>query len=156
MEKEKILVSACLRGLYCRYDGKSKMNPDLLSLKERYLMIPVCPELFGGLPIPREPSEIVGGSGYDVMEGKAKVIAKDGGDRTSDFIKGAYETLALAKNAGIKKAVFKSRSPSCGCGKIFDGSFSGKMISGDGVTASLLKQNGIEVYAEDEVDKLLK
>jgi uncharacterized protein YbbK (DUF523 family) len=156
MEKEKILVSACMRGLYCRYDGKSKINPDLLLLKERYLMIPVCPELFGGLPIPREPSEILGGSGYDVLEGKAKVIAKDGSDRTSDFIKGAYDTLALAKNAGIKKVVFKSKSPSCGCGKIFDGNFSRNLINGDGVTTALLKQNGIEVYTEDEVDKLLK
>lgn len=91
---------------------------------------------------------MVRGAGYDVLRGKAKVIAKGGKDMTPYFVKGAHETLLLAENAGIKKAVMKSKSPSCGSGKIPDGSFSGKLINGDGVTAALLKQNGIEVYTE--------
>ncbi len=155
-EKEKILVSACLVGQKCRYDGQDKRNENVLLLRKTYQFIPVCPELLGGLPIPREPCEIDGRTGYDVFSGKANVIDKNGGDKTPYFILGAHETLALAKNAGIKKAVFKSKSPSCGCGEIPDGSFTGKLINRDGVTAALLKRNGIEVYTEDGIGELLK
>lgn len=156
MAKEKILVSACLLGQNCRYDGCSKNNEAILALRSKYYLIPVCPELLGGLPIPREPCEISGGAGYDVFAGKAKVVDKSRNDKTAYFIKGAQETLALAKNAGIGKAVLKSKSPSCGCGKIFDGTFSGRLINGDGVATALLKRNGILVYMEDGIGELLK
>lgn len=154
-EKENILVSACLAGRPCRYDERDKKNESVLALKKNYNLIPVCPEVLGGLNIPRPPSEIVGGTGCDVLYLKAKVIAKGGDDKTSYFIKGANETLALAKNAGIKKAVMKKKSPSCGSGEIPDGSFSGKLRDGDGVTAALLKENGIEVYTEDNINELM-
>lgn len=154
--KEKILVSACLVGQKCRYDGRDKTNEAVFSLRGLYQFVPICPELLGGLPIPREPSEISGGTGYDVLAGKSRVVGKSGEDKTSYFMAGAKQTLDLATSIGIKKAVFKSKSPSCGCGEIPDGSFSGKLINGDGVATALLKQNGIEVYTEDDVEKLMK
>ena len=110
------------------------------------LAIPVCPEVLGGLRIPRENSEITGGNGSDVLEGKARVITISGKDVTSNFIKGAKVVLAFAKKYRIKKAILKSNSPSCGLGKIYDGSFTSKLINGSGVTASLLRQKGIKVY----------
>ena len=138
--KEKILVSACLLGLSCRYDGKEKPRKEIIALKEKYELIPFCPEIYGGLETPRTPSERVGD----------KVIMKDGRDVTENYRRGAEGALYLCKTMGIKKAILKERSPSCGSGKIYDGSFTGGLKDGDGVTAELLKKNGIEVFGESD------
>jgi uncharacterized protein YbbK (DUF523 family) len=133
------LCSACLLGVKCRYDGKSKLNKKVIELKE--VLIPVCPEQLGGLATPRESSEIQGD----------KIITQSGKDKTKDFGKGAEETLKIAKLFNIKQAILKQRSPSCGCGQIYDGTFSGKVVKGDGITTSLLKRNGIKVISEEEI-----
>ena len=148
-EKEKtpaILVSACLLGVCCKYDGGSNLSEKVLELKERYQIIPVCPEQLGGLVTPRTPAERSG----------QKVITKDGRNVTEQFLRGAQETLKLAQIFGCQSAVLKERSPSCGCDVIYDGTFTGTKISGDGVTAELLKKNGIQVYTEQETECLLR
>lgn len=143
----KKLVSACLLGETCRYDGRSKPNKEVILLSKKEELIPVCPELLGGLDAPRGPSEITGGDGNDVLEGRAKVMSKDGRDVSEFSIKGARAVLEVAQKEGITEAHLKSKSPSCGCGKIYDGTFSGKLKTGDGVTAALLKKNGIRVVS---------
>ncbi|MBR5410010.1 MAG: DUF523 domain-containing protein [Clostridia bacterium] len=143
---EKLLVSACLLGCACRYDGGSVPNEEILELKDRYELIPVCPEQSGGLPTPRVPSERVGD----------RVLAKNGADVTEAFIKGAETALYLAKTLGASAAVLKARSPSCGKGEIYDGSFSGTLTKGDGVTAALLEANGVPVFTEENLAALPK
>jgi len=145
------LCSACLLGIACRYDGKIKAHPTLLELAKREILIPVCPEQLGGQSTPRPDAEISGGDGLKVLEGKARVLEPDGNDVTSNFIFGAEETLQIARLYGINEAILKQRSPSCGSGKIYDGSFGRKIIPGDGVTAALLKKNGIKVISEEEL-----
>lgn len=142
---ENILISACLLGVCCRYDGESKPLMQTVALMERFHLIPVCPEQLGGLPTPREPAERRGNA----------VVTKSGADRTAQFCRGAEQTLHLAKLYGCRAAVLKERSPSCGSGEIYDGSFSGSLTGGDGVTAALLKANGIAVYGEREIEALL-
>ncbi len=134
-----ILVSACLLGADCKYNGKNNRNENVLRLMEKHTLIPVCPEQLGGLSTPREPSEKSGG----------RVISKSGADVTENYKKGADEVLKIARLYGCKRAVLKAKSPSCGSGKVYDGTFSGTLIDGDGVTAQLLKQNGIEVQNEN-------
>lgn len=141
---ENILVSACLLGVSCRYDGKSKPNENVIALKDRYNLIPVCPEIMGGLPTPRNASEI---QGYQVVMG-------DGTNVTKEYRKGAEEVLKLCRLFGCKRAVLKEKSPSCGCGKVYDGTFSGKLIDGNGITAKLLMENGIEVFGETGIMNL--
>lgn len=140
-KKEIVLCSACLLGVKCRYDGKSKANRKVIRLSKKATLIPVCPEQLGELPTPREPAEQKG----------RKVFTKSGKDVTSSFKKGAKEVLKLAKLFGVKKAILKQRSPSCGSGQVYDGTFSGKVIKGDGITASLLKRNGIEVISKEDL-----
>ncbi|MDR0841523.1 MAG: DUF523 domain-containing protein [Christensenellaceae bacterium] len=144
----KIAVSQCLAGEACRYDGGSKPNAAVLELVRQGEAVCICPECLGGLPTPREPSEIIGGEGADVLAGRAKVLNRAGQDVSERFIQGAYAALAICKAQGIGYAILKARSPSCGTGKIYDGSFSGALRGGDGVTAALLKQNGIQVVTE--------
>ena len=141
-----ILVSACLLGCPCRYDGKSKPNAAVLSLMEEHTLIPVCPEQMGGLATPRVPAERNG----------ADVFTQAGTNVTDQYRRGAEEALRLAKLSGCTCAILKERSPSCGSGEIYDGNFSRTLVAGDGVTAALLKQNGIAVYGESEVDNLWK
>ena len=139
------LVSACLIGVNCNFEAKNCLN---LQLHEEFALrdvFPICPEVFGGLPVPRVPAEIQGGDGSDVLDGKAKVVNMDSVDVTDQFLKGAYETLRITQSIGAKEAYLTEKSPSCGCGTIFDGSFKIKFIAGDGVTAALLKRNGIKV-----------
>ena len=136
-----ILVSACLLGTPCRYDGSGKADARLLKLGAKRQLIPVCPELLGGLPTPRPPAERVG----------ARILDKSGADVTDAYLRGAQETLRLARLLGCKTAILKARSPSCGHGRIYDGSFSGTLIPGSGVTAELLAKNGIRVFTEDEL-----
>lgn len=139
------IASACLTGKRCRYDGESREDARIKKMYEEGLIIPVCPELAGQLPVPRCPSEITGGDGFDVLAGCARVIAKDGSDRTQEFIKGALKTLEMAQKHGAERAYLKSKSPSCGCGRIYDGTFSGVLREGDGVACALLKKHGIKV-----------
>jgi uncharacterized protein YbbK (DUF523 family) len=135
------LCSACLLGITCRYDGKSARNRKVIMLLKAETLIPVCPEQLGGLPTPREPAEIRG----------ERVITRSGKDVTENFKRGAKEVLKIAQLYGIKEAIMKQGSPSCGCGEIYDGTFSGKTIKGDGVTTALLKKNGIKVISEKEL-----
>ena len=139
------LVSACLIGANCNFEGKNWLNPKMFEEFSKGNLFPVCPEVLGGLPIPRVPAEIKGGDGSDVLSGRAKVINEKGVDVTCEFMKGASEVLGIAQSIGAKEALLTEKSPSCGCGVIFDGSFSNKFIDGDGVTAALLKKNGIKV-----------
>lgn len=145
------LCSACLLGINCRYDGQNKLNQKIIELAKKELLIPVCPEQLGGLSTPREGPEITG-DGSEVLDGKAKVITKTGKDVTENFIRGAKETLELAILLNIKEAILKQKSPSCGCGKIYDGTFSGNLIKGDGVTTALLKRNKIKTISEKDLE----
>lgn len=145
MTKVKILVSSCLLGDNCKYNGQNNLNQKLINDLENFDIIPICPEVLGGLPTPRIPSEIIGD----------KVINKEGIDVTKNFLDGAKHSLYIAKELNIKYAILKSRSPSCGRGRIYDGSFSGKLISGNGITTNLLENYGIEVYSEEDYDVLL-
>lgn len=135
------IVSACLCGINCKYDGKNNLNTALMERVMRGELLPVCPEVLGGLPIPRVPCEIKDG----------RVFTRDGRDVTEEFRLGAKKTLEIARAAGAKKAILKQRSPSCGCGKIYDGSFSGRIIPGYGITAAMLKKNGIDVFSEEDL-----
>lgn len=146
--KIMILISACLCGINCKYNGKNNLHPFFMELVKQGKALPVCPEQLGGLPTPRDPAEISGGDGLNVLQGKGQVISKVDQDLTDNFIRGAYETMQIAKNTGASCAVLKSRSPSCGVDEIYDGNFSGKVISGDGVTTALLKQYGIKVLSD--------
>ena len=143
MEK-KVLVSACLLGKACRYDGRSKPNRGVISALSNFSYVPVCPEELGGLPTPRKPSEIVGD----------RVVMVDGTDVTEQYKKGAEITLRIAEEQGCKTAVLKARSPSCGKGCVYDGTYTGTIISGNGITAQLLMDNGITVLDETEIEKL--
>ena len=140
-----LLVSACLLGTACRYNGTGCADERVLRLARFHSLIPVCPEQLGGLPTPRPPVEL--------RDGRA--AAKDGHDCTGPFQKGTEETLRLAKLLRCGAAVLKSRSPSCGCGQIYDGTFSGKLVPGNGLTAQKLLEAGIAVCSEDECGKLI-
>ena len=143
--KTKIIVSACLLGENCKYNGGNNKCDDIIALAEKFEIIPVCPECFGGLPIPRVPSEIRDG----------RVYSKTGEDLTEAFLSGAEQTLYIAKEANAPFAVLKENSPSCGFGKIYDGTFSGNKIDGNGITAQLLYDNEIQVFGESQVKKLI-
>lgn len=149
---EKMLVSGCLVGQKCSYNMITEDIPKLKDLVDKGEAIPICPAQLGGLPTPRPPSEIVGGDGVKVINGKAKVKNSEGKDVTEKFLKGASDALVIAKDNNVTKAIFRTRSPQCGCGMIYDGSFSGKTRSGDGVTSALLKKHGITVITEEEFD----
>jgi len=139
-----IIVSKCFTGECCRYDGRSKPVPEIAALVERGEAIPVCPEQLGGLPTPRVPSELES-SGELVLDGQARAVTADGRDVTKEYVRGAYAALSIAQMHGVSRAILKAKSPSCGSGLIYDGSFSGKLACGDGVTAALFKRNGIAV-----------
>lgn len=145
-----IAVSSCLVGIHCRYDGGAKVNKVLKAMFDSGHAIAICPECMAGLSTPRPPTELKGGDGAAVLDGIAEAVQKDGKCVTEDFIKGAIATLDLIKRRGISKCVLKNKSPSCGCGLIYDGSFTGRCIYGDGVTTALLKRNGIAVLSADE------
>ncbi len=148
-----IIVSACLAGINCRYDGKSSEDPWVIELVGEGKAVPVCPEQLGGLESPRPPAEICGGTGADVLDGKCRVKREDGTDVTDAFVKGSFETLKEARDCKAKLAVFRSKSPSCGMGKVYDGSFSNNTIKGNGVAAELLLRNGIRVITEKKAEK---
>ena len=143
----KILISACLLGIRCRYDGGNSLNETAIKQMKMDELIPVCPEEAGGLPTPRPQAEIVGGDGDDVLNGKAEVMTVDGTNVRAAYLKGAHHALQMAQSHGATQVILKARSPSCGCGNIYDGTFSGTLTSGDGVTTALLKRHGITVTA---------
>ncbi|QZY56332.1 DUF523 domain-containing protein [Crassaminicella profunda] len=151
-----ILISACLAGVDCKYDGENNLREEILSLVKEKKAILVCPEQLGGLSTPRVPCEIVGGDGQAVLNKCAKVMNKNGEDKTSCFLKGAQQALRIAKLYGVKSAILKGKSPSCGKGMIYDGSFSGKKKNGDGVTAALFKKEGIKIVDEESFKNQIK
>lgn len=142
----RLLISACLLGCRCRYDGASKTHPLAAALAERHELVPVCPEQLGSLATPRPPAE---------RRGEAVVTAA-GADVTEQYRRGAEEALALCRFFGCEAAVLKERSPSCGRGQIYDGTFTGTLAHGDGVTAELLAARGLAVYGESQIPELLK
>ena len=148
------LISACLCGVNCKYNGLNNYNEICEKLLASGKAILVCPEQLGGLPTPRIPSEIIGNS-LDILDGKGEVVNKEGSDVTAQFIKGAKETLNIAKKLNIKTAILKDGSPSCGVNYIYDGNFSGTKIKGMGVTAQLLKESLIDVISEDELGGII-
>lgn len=138
-----ILVSACLAGINCSWDGRNKLDKKMKDLVDKKRAIAVCPEILGGRTIPRLKTEIEGGTGEDVLDGRARVIDEKGRDVTSEFIRGAYLSLDIVRKYNIKEAVLKSKSPSCGVGRIYDGGFRGNLVDGDGVTVALLKRERV-------------
>lgn len=140
-----ILVSACLLGCACRYDGRSKGHPLAQELARRGLAVPVCPEQLGGLATPRAPSE----------QREGRVVSAAGDDVTAQYRRGAEETLRLARLYGCAAAVLKERSPSCGSGQIYDGTFTKTLTQGDGLTTQMLKKHGITVYGESQIEELI-
>ncbi|WP_310551282.1 DUF523 domain-containing protein [Paenibacillus glufosinatiresistens] len=144
------MISACLAGEECRYDGRHGRIDTIARLVREGKAIQVCPEVLGGLSTPREPAEIIGGTGEDVLAGRARVMNRAGEDVTEAFIQGAKQTLEQARRMGITKALLKQNSPSCGSKRIYDGQFAGVRVPGEGVTVALLRQAGIKVYSEDE------
>ena len=143
---EKILISACLVGDKCKYDGHTNYTPLIKDLLEKYELVPFCPEVEGGLPTPRKPSERKGD----------KVINNAGKDVTRNFLLGAEKALNICKYLNIKIAILKDNSPSCGVNQIYDGNFNKKLIKGGGVTTELLRKNGVTVYTENQIEELLK
>ncbi|EQC43810.1 DUF523 domain-containing protein [Bacteriovorax sp. Seq25_V] len=133
------IVSACLAGVECRYDCKSQERAEIIEIVERGEAIPVCPEQLGGLPTPRTPAELI----------EKKIITRDGKDVTNKYNLGAEQALKIAKLSNATEALLKSKSPMCGCGKIYDGTFTGNLIEGDGVFTKLLKENGVIVKSID-------
>jgi uncharacterized protein YbbK (DUF523 family) len=146
-----IMVSSCLAGLCSKYNGGDNLNKDIERLVREGRAIVVCPEQMGGCPTPRNPCEIASNkTGQDVLDGNAKVIDSKGQECTEKFLWGAVETLKLAKLFNIEFAVLKANSPSCGCGKVYDGSFGGRLINGNGVAAQMLINNGYKVFTEED------
>jgi uncharacterized protein YbbK (DUF523 family) len=139
------LVSACLLGIGCNYRGGSWPDPALAARLAEGGLFPVCPEVLGGLAVPRRPAEIQGGDGNDVLDGRARVVDDEGRDVTARFLAGAEAAAGIAKSLAVDEALLVELSPSCGCGAIYDGTFSGTRRAGDGVTAALLKRRGIKV-----------
>ena len=144
--KEKLLISACLLGRNCKYNGGNNLHPLAQALGERYELIPVCPECFGGLSIPHEPSEIRGD----------RVVSRSGEDVTEPFRLGAERTAAIARERGATMAVLKERSPSCGCRGVYDGTFTGTVVPGMGIAAKQLADMGVTLYGESDIPDLLK
>lgn len=138
---QKILVSACLLGVNCKYSGKNNENESIKKLSEKYELVPVCPEELGGLSTPRPPAEIIG----------ERVLTVDGNDVTENFFLGAEKTLQIAQQNHCTIAILKEGSPSCGSNTIYDGTFSGTKKQGSGITTHLLRQHGIKVYSEDDI-----
>ena len=150
-----ILVSACLLGENVRYNGRSLelRNKTLQIWQEEDLLIPFCPEVAGGLTIPRPPAEIIKGDGHAVIDGTAKVVSIEGTDLNDQFIKGAHKALALCQKHSIKLAILAENSPSCGNNYIYDGTFTGVKIPGQGVTAALLQKHNIRTFSQYQIQE---
>lgn len=152
----KILISACLLGENVKYNGENNRieHPLIKRWQLEGRLIAICPEKEGGLPVPRDPVEIQEGEGADVLEGRSQAKTRDGHDLSSAFLKGAGAALMLAAQHNVKVAILKEQSPSCGCNRIYDGTFTGSLKPGMGITARLLEQNGIHPFSENQLDDL--
>lgn len=148
-----IIVSSCLLGVCARYDGGHNACGLLLSYAGSGHFLPLCPEQLGGLPTPRQPAEITGGDGSDVLAGRARVIGRSGDDLSAAFVRGADQLLAIARTFPVNAAILKARSPSCGVGRIYDGSFSHTQTTGLGVAAAALAACGLPLYTEETIDE---
>ncbi|WP_378953291.1 DUF523 domain-containing protein [Pelosinus sp. sgz500959] len=140
-----IIVSACLAGVECRYNGQAFPISTVIEMVKKGQAIPLCPEILGNLSIPRPSAEQCDG----------KILSNDGHDVTSEYVTGAKIALGIAQLVGCKKAILKSKSPTCGCGMIYDGTFSGKMIAGEGIFSKMLKEENIKVYTENEIQQCI-
>ncbi len=154
----KLLISACLLGDPVRYDGRSKplSHPGLAALVDAGRVIPFCPEVAGGLPVPRPAAEISATGGGAVLDGEARVRTRDGRDVTENFLAGARRALALCSRHDIRVAVLTESSPSCGSEQIYDGSFARSLVAGSGVTAALLRRHGVAVFGQHRLDAALE
>jgi uncharacterized protein YbbK (DUF523 family) len=148
-EKPPLVVSACLLGVACNHEGRGSWRAVMAELAERYRLVPVCPEVLGGLSTPRPAAEILGGEGADVLDGDARVVTVDGDDVTGAYSRGARAAVEVARAAGATRAVLKARSPSCGSSQVYDGTFSRRLQSGAGVTAAALRRAGLTVTSEE-------
>ncbi|WP_181248637.1 MULTISPECIES: DUF523 domain-containing protein [Halomonas] len=157
-ELTPLLVSACLLGDPVRYDAGHKWLGDerLAQWRDQGRLVPVCPEVAGGLPTPRPAAEIAGGSGAQVLAGELRIVDIDGGDPTEAFVAGARRALATARRYHCRLALLTDASPSCGSTQVYDGRFSGSRIAGEGVTAALLRDAGIEVFAPHQLEELAR
>lgn len=142
------VVSACLTGICCRFDGGHRLDERVIKLQEKGKVIPLCPEQLGGLPIPRPPAEIVGGDGDDILNGRARVVDAEGKDVTPQFLKGAGKALKIIRESGAEKVIMKEKSPSCGVHKIYR---NGVIVPGKGVLTALLFREGIEVISNEDL-----
>lgn len=142
------VVSACLTGICCRFDGGHRLDERVIKLQEKGKVVPLCPEQLGGLPIPRPPAEIVGGAGGDVLDGRAKVVNAEGKDITPQFLEGAKKALKIIRESRAEKVIMKDKSPSCGVHKIYR---NGIIVPGKGVLAALLFREGIEVISDEDL-----
>ena len=149
-----ILISACLAGLKVRYNGTDSLDERIQQFVLENKAVTVCPELMGGFSTPREPAEIVGGDGEDVLDGRAKVVEKSGRDVTELYLKGANATLQKALEVGATKVILKEYSPSCGSAMIYNGDFNSTKLVGVGVTTALLRRNNIAVFSEEDFSEL--
>jgi uncharacterized protein YbbK (DUF523 family) len=147
----RVVVSACLAGVACTHEAEAKTRDWAVQLVASGRAVLVCPEVAGGLPIPRPAAEIVDGDGADVVAGRARVVSEEGADVTENYLAGARIAAEAARGAGARLAVLKARSPSCGCGEIYGGGFNKELREGDGVTAAMLKSEGIEVVSDDQL-----
>ena len=151
-----ILISACLVGTKCSYDGESRLEPEVKKISKEIKFIAVCPEILGNMGCPRSRHEIIATTGEEVLCSCGTVVSSEGEDHSRGFIEGAKQTLLKVEENDIKVAIMKARSPSCGKGAIYSGNFDGKLKKGNGVTAALLLCNGVQVFTEEEIDAVKK
>ena len=147
-----MLISSCLAGIACTHAAEAKTRPWAVKLLAEDRAVCVCPEVAGGLPVPRPEAEISGGSGTDVLDGAARVLDVNGRDVTESYLRGADAAVLAASRSGATLAVLKARSPSCGCSEIYDGTFSGSLVNGEGVTVAALRRAGVEVASDEDVE----
>jgi uncharacterized protein YbbK (DUF523 family) len=149
MDKPPLVVSACLLGVACNHEGRGSWRAVMAELAEHYRLVPVCPEVLGGLPTPRPAAEIQDGEGSDVLDGGARVVSIEGEDVTDAYLRGARAAVEVARATGAARAVLKARSPSCGSSQVYDGTFSRRLQAGAGVTAAALRRAGLTVTSEE-------
>lgn len=149
-EKPALVISACLLGVACNHEGGGSPRAVVDELARRYRLVPVCPEVLGGLPTPRSAAELTGGDGSSVLAGEATVVNVEGGDVTAAYLRGAEAAVSMARSTGATRAVLKARSPSCGSSRIYDGTFSRRLVDGEGVTAAALRAAGVEVCSDED------